>query len=215
MAAQSSAKTKKQEPVNYWVELPKPDGMDQWLETQPPRSASNKKSLQQKHQQQSQPPPPPHKKAPKAPLTPSDDEEVEVEEQEREDEDALSIRSVSTADMRSGRGATASASGSHLQLSHLPPRPPRKKVLLVGINYTGTDAELSGCVNDVKNIYRLVTTRWGYLDTPETMRILTDEHKKDKKKLPTKANILSGLRWLMEDVRAGDKLYFHFSGHGK
>ncbi|KAJ3227284.1 Ca(2+)-dependent cysteine protease [Clydaea vesicula] len=105
------------------------------------------------------------------------------------------------------------ASQGKLQ-SVLQQRLPRKKVLLIGINYFGQpDVELKGCINDVKNMYKLVTTRWGYKNTPEEMKILTDE-KDDPKKLPTKANMLEAFKWLMEDVQAGDSLYIHYSGHG-
>lgn len=31
---------------------------------------------------------------------------------------------------------------------------------------------------------------------------------------PTKANIYQGIRWLMTDLRPGDSLIFHYSGHG-
>lgn len=32
--------------------------------------------------------------------------------------------------------------------------------------------------------------------------------------MPTKATIESGMRWLVHDAKAGDVLFFHFSGHG-
>ena len=32
--------------------------------------------------------------------------------------------------------------------------------------------------------------------------------------LPTKQNIISGLRWLVNGAARGDALFFHFSGHG-
>eukprot|EP00929_Paragymnodinium_shiwhaense_P081890 TRINITY_DN4295_c0_g1_i6.p1 TRINITY_DN4295_c0_g1~~TRINITY_DN4295_c0_g1_i6.p1 ORF type:complete len:274 (+),score=45.09 TRINITY_DN4295_c0_g1_i6:45-824(+) len=32
--------------------------------------------------------------------------------------------------------------------------------------------------------------------------------------MPTRANIEAGLRWLVQDVRPGDVLFLHFSGHG-
>lgn len=31
---------------------------------------------------------------------------------------------------------------------------------------------------------------------------------------PTRANILRAIQWLMMDLRFGDALFFHFSGHG-
>ena len=31
---------------------------------------------------------------------------------------------------------------------------------------------------------------------------------------PTRANILSGIRWLTKDAQPGDSLFLHYSGHG-
>jgi len=44
------------------------------------------------------------------------------------------------------------------------------------------------------------------------MRILTDDGRGHG--MPTRANILAGLRWLAEGVQPGDCLFLHFSGHG-
>jgi len=38
----------------------------------------------------------------------------------------------------------------------------RKKALLVGINYIGTERELKGCINDVNNLFYFVTSRFGF-----------------------------------------------------
>lgn len=95
----------------------------------------------------------------------------------------------------------------------VPTTSPRKKVVLIGINYIGQSAELKGCCNDVKNMYKLVTTRWNYTDSPDTMRVLTDDQK-DPKKLPTRANIMAAFQWLVDGAKAGDQLYIHYSGHG-
>lgn len=34
----------------------------------------------------------------------------------------------------------------------------------------------------------------------------------DRQRLPTAANILQGLRWLLSDLQPGDSLFFHYSG---
>ncbi|KAF0694842.1 Aste57867_14306 [Aphanomyces stellatus] len=85
-----------------------------------------------------------------------------------------------------------------------------KKALFIGINYFGTNAELRGCIKDVENLSRFVTERCGF---PEAnLRRLTDDRQgKDK---PTRANILAGMRWLVENARPGDSLFLHYSGHG-
>jgi len=82
-----------------------------------------------------------------------------------------------------------------------------KKALLVGINYFGTSAELSGCINDIKNIHQYLKFSRSY----KNFTILTDDN---EKALPTKANILTELANLVKDVSAGDELWFHYSGHG-
>ncbi|KAF0424546.1 metacaspase CasA [Gigaspora margarita] len=47
------------------------------------------------------------------------------------------------------------------------------------------------------------------------MLILTDDPKqKDPSKIPTRANILRGMKWLVHDSQPGDSFFFHYSGHG-
>ena len=78
------------------------------------------------------------------------------------------------------------------------------KALLVGINaYDG--APLSGCVNDVMDMAHFIVDHCGF--APETVRLLTDG------RATTKA-ILDRLAWLVTDLEAGDRILFHFSGHG-
>lgn len=36
----------------------------------------------------------------------------------------------------------------------------------------------------------------------------------DPRRIPTRNNIVTALRWLVQDSRAGDSLMFHYSGHG-
>lgn len=85
-----------------------------------------------------------------------------------------------------------------------------KRALLIGINYTGTSGELQGCCNDVQKMKAFLLERgWAAGD----MLILTDDQHQPQK-LPTKANMLDGMRWLVRGAAAGDLLFFHFSGHG-
>lgn len=85
----------------------------------------------------------------------------------------------------------------------------RHRAVLVGINYFGTQAELRGCINDVHNMMRLLTTSFGWSES--CISTLTDD---DPARQPTKRNIEDALRWLVEGAAAGDSLFFHFSGHG-
>jgi metacaspase-1 len=78
-----------------------------------------------------------------------------------------------------------------------------KKALLVGINYPGTFAELKGCINDVNAMNSILTNNYGFSNN----KMLTD-------KQATTKNILASLEWLISGAKAGDVLYFHFSGHG-
>jgi hypothetical protein len=83
------------------------------------------------------------------------------------------------------------------------------KALLIGINYTGTAAQLSGCVNDVHNM-RQALEGHGYT----IFRVLTDEPGTAPAFQPTRANILAGLSWLTADAAPDDHLLAHYSGHG-
>jgi len=84
-----------------------------------------------------------------------------------------------------------------------------RKALFIGINYFGTNAELRGCINDVKNVSQLVCQRFGF----QNCLYLTDDQQ-DASKKPTYENIINGMRWLVEGAKPGDSLFFHYSGHG-
>lgn len=80
------------------------------------------------------------------------------------------------------------------------------KALLVGINhYRMPGADLQGCVNDVTNIRDILLKYYEY--KVREIRVLVDTR-------ATKSGILSRLEWLVRDARPGDRLLFHFSGHG-
>ena len=78
---------------------------------------------------------------------------------------------------------------------------------LVGINkyVTIQGNDLNGCVNDVTNMWDLLTTQYGF--SADNIRMICDER-------ATKQAILEGLRWLVKDTAPGDQLVFHYSGHG-
>jgi hypothetical protein len=80
-----------------------------------------------------------------------------------------------------------------------------KRALLCGLNYIGSDSELNGCINDVNNVNIFLKTR-DYTD----IKILTDLTETK----PTRSNMESAIAWLAKDVKAGDTLFFHYSGHG-
>ena len=78
------------------------------------------------------------------------------------------------------------------------------RALLVGIN-TYPDSPLRGCVNDVEDMSDFLVARCGFVESD--IRLLTD-------KRATTGAIMERLRWLIKGARAGDRLFFHYSGHG-
>ncbi|CAD2222644.1 Caspase domain containing protein, putative [Angomonas deanei] len=86
------------------------------------------------------------------------------------------------------------------------------RALLIGINYYGTSAQLSGCVNDVKQELASFQ-KTGF--PVEKMAILVDEKDfPNVTALPTRANIIKYMAWLVKDTKEGDVLFMHYSGHG-
>lgn len=81
-----------------------------------------------------------------------------------------------------------------------------KKALLFGLNYIGTSSQLFGCINDTINVKNILQTNFAY----NYFNVLTD--KTNKK--PNKQNILSELTNLLLYSKAGDNLFFLYSGHG-
>lgn len=90
---------------------------------------------------------------------------------------------------------------------------PRRRALLIGINYVGQPAELAGCVNDIADMLRDITPL-GYGE----VRVLHDGSLSVAEGVttssPTRANIVEAMKWLVAGVRSGDRLFLHYSGHG-
>ena len=82
-----------------------------------------------------------------------------------------------------------------------------KKALLIGINYTGTQNQLYGCINDVNCIKERISKQ-GFTDN--NIKIMTDLTSKKA----TRANILEEFKKLLINSQAGDFLFFLYSGHG-
>ena len=80
------------------------------------------------------------------------------------------------------------------------------KALLLGINNYQSISDLRGCINDVENVKQLLFDEMGFKDE-EQVRVLTDEK-------VVLRNVKRGFDWLYEDAQDGDRLLFHFSGHG-
>jgi hypothetical protein len=80
-----------------------------------------------------------------------------------------------------------------------------KRALLVGINYTGTEYELNGCINDVNTIKDRIDQQ-GF----QNIKMLTDLTSEK----PTRENILREFTALLSNAQEGDLLFFSYSGHG-
>jgi len=82
-----------------------------------------------------------------------------------------------------------------------------RKALLVGINYKNTPFGLNGCINDIDNIQKFLKTNRKYTEFIRLSDNGTDE-------LPTRDKIINGIKSLVQNVKFGDELWFHYSGHG-
>ncbi|KAH9061199.1 metacaspase Pca1 [Lactarius vividus] len=71
--------------------------------------------------------------------------------------------------------------------------------------------ELQGCVNDAQNIFRFLTEKYRY--SRSNVIVLTDDATNPRMQ-PTRKNMLSAMRWLVEDACPDDALFIHYSGHG-
>ncbi|KAJ3024651.1 UNVERIFIED_CONTAM: hypothetical protein HDU68_007910 [Siphonaria sp. JEL0065] len=88
-----------------------------------------------------------------------------------------------------------------------------KKALLIGINYTGTDHALNGCIADVKHMQQFLISHRGYKNEKTSMVFMSDEAV-DAHHKPTFKNLIAGFQWLVSGNRPGDSLFLHYSGHG-
>jgi hypothetical protein len=87
---------------------------------------------------------------------------------------------------------------------HKPPTR-RKQACLVGINYTGTQYALNGCVNDVYKFRHLLIHKYNY--DPKDVRLIINQY-------ATRNTILREFTRLVENAISGDTICFSFSGHG-
>ena len=85
----------------------------------------------------------------------------------------------------------------------------RRKSLLIGINYTGSNNELQGCQQDVENVAEFLVSR-GYPNDPQSMVVLTDA--REGPFYPSGHNILAAIEWLVSEPDC--VCFLHYSGHG-
>lgn len=83
----------------------------------------------------------------------------------------------------------------------------KSKALLIGCNYIGTTNELNGCINDANNIKDFLISI-GFNNN--NIQMVTD----NTATKPTKNNILNAFKTLLMNAKAGDLVFWLFSGHG-
>lgn len=82
------------------------------------------------------------------------------------------------------------------------------KALFVGVNYTAIPSiALTSCKQDIEISKQKIQELY-----PDciSLRILTEETEEK----PTRKNILKAIQWLVEDIKPGQHVFFHYSGHG-
>ena len=79
------------------------------------------------------------------------------------------------------------------------------KALLLGINNYEWISDLRGCENDVHNFAHLLTENFSFNSSNIRQHFSREV---------TKSLVSDGFNWLLDDASSGDRLVFHFSGHG-
>ncbi|KAG9091138.1 hypothetical protein FRC06_000698, partial [Ceratobasidium sp. 370] len=90
-----------------------------------------------------------------------------------------------------------------------------RRALVICVRYVGL-SPLRNTFTDAYNIANMLENRFQY--PPKCIRVLADQPtktmEKDKSRLPTKDNILEGLKWLAEGCTDGSRRFLYFAGHG-
>ncbi|KAL4244360.1 hypothetical protein ABKN59_010598 [Abortiporus biennis] len=87
-----------------------------------------------------------------------------------------------------------------------------KKAIIIGVDYEDSDHELKSPISDTFHLrIELDLIR----EFPQrNTRIYTDVEVEDDNRIPTKSNIMRGIKWLVSGAKANDSLFFYFAGHG-
>jgi hypothetical protein len=92
---------------------------------------------------------------------------------------------------------------------------PRRKALIIGINYFGSKHELRGCINDAYNVRDYLVQERGFSPNQRDMVVLTDDPDNFGTPFyPTGHNMLAAFQWLVSQNSPGDSLWLSYSGHG-
>ncbi|KAK6420417.1 hypothetical protein LTR95_016944 [Oleoguttula sp. CCFEE 5521] len=95
----------------------------------------------------------------------------------------------------------------------IPPRGPRRKSLMIGINYVGSQHALQGCHQDVSNMQEFLTAM-NYPTDQRSQVIMRDDSRTDPRGpfWPNGHNIIAAMQWLVSEP--GTTNFLHYSGHG-
>ncbi|GLB42505.1 putative caspase domain containing protein [Lyophyllum shimeji] len=94
------------------------------------------------------------------------------------------------------------------------PGGPRKKALLIAINYSraqNPNDRLSGLQQEMEKLKALLLKQYGYIES--AIVVMSDEDGIDPQLSPTRENILREIERLYEDQEPGDQYLFYFAGH--
>lgn len=91
----------------------------------------------------------------------------------------------------------------------------RRKALIIGINYTGSQHQLNGCINDAMNVRRFLVEDRGFSPNEHDMVLMTDDRRNYGTPFwPSGANMMAAFQWLTSYNQPGDILWLSYSGHG-
>ncbi|KAF8604393.1 hypothetical protein BDV93DRAFT_606080 [Ceratobasidium sp. AG-I] len=97
--------------------------------------------------------------------------------------------------------------------------PCAKRALIISIEYLeeqkfldGSSMSLTGSHSDADDILELLYQEFEY--NRQDIRVLADIPGLPEYQMPTRENIISGLQWLSNGCRSGDRRFIHYSGHG-
>ncbi|KAL1722946.1 caspase domain-containing protein [Schizophyllum commune] len=83
---------------------------------------------------------------------------------------------------------------------------------IIGIDYQGQSSELKGCINDARDVRDFLVKRCRF--KKEDIMLLTDDKSRSSRSYPSRANMISAMKWLVEGAQMHDSLFLHYSGHG-
>jgi metacaspase-1 len=90
---------------------------------------------------------------------------------------------------------------------------PRRKALIIGINYFGSSHQLNGCINDAYNVQKYLIQDRGFPSDQRDMVMLTDDPRNHGTPFfPTAQNMLHAFEWLVQGNRPGDSVWLSYSG---